>query len=104
MRVIDLHWLAGLLEGEGSFCLNRQIYAVISIAMVDEDVIKRVANLLNVSVTETDITINQKIMYKAALTGRRAIPILHELRPLMSLRRRHQIDSILLVYSGRVIA
>ena len=44
----DLHWLAGLLEGEGSFHPgppSAPRYPVVALAMTDEDVVTRVATM-----------------------------------------------------------
>jgi hypothetical protein len=48
-----LSWLAGLLEGEGSFVagkLSKARQPRIAVAMTDRDIIERVANMLDVSV------------------------------------------------------
>ena len=50
----DLYWLAGLLEGEGSFMRgppSRPNMPAIAIQMTDEDVIQRVAQLWAVCYT-----------------------------------------------------
>lgn len=46
----DLHWLAGLLEGEGSFMKpspSSPNCPIISLQMTDEDIVKRVSLLFN---------------------------------------------------------
>ncbi len=42
----DLVWLAGLLEGEGTFDLHRGRYARIRLGMTDRDVVGRAATIM----------------------------------------------------------
>jgi len=43
----DIAWLAGLLEGEGSFSI-KNVSAEISIAMSDKDILDRAAQLTRI--------------------------------------------------------
>jgi hypothetical protein len=106
MRESDLHWLAGLLEGEGSFCKpapsapNRPY---ITANMTDEDVIARVAGLFGVSYSRArKDPRNQRWRpsFVAQLRGARAVDLMRELRPLMGTRRKAQIDSAVAGYVG----
>ena len=48
----ELYWLAGLLEGEGSFMRgapSRPNTPMVSLSMTDEDVVARVGRMLGVS-------------------------------------------------------
>ena len=45
MKTKELHWLAGLLEGEGCFTFNTYS-PVIMLAMTDEDEVRRAATLM----------------------------------------------------------
>ena len=65
----DRAWLAGLLEGEGSFlanCEGRSSYPVIKVEMCEQDVVERVADLLNT-----------RLWVEAARTERGAPPMSH---------------------------
>lgn len=95
----DLHWLAGLLEGEGSFLKgppsapNRP---VIRVHMTDRDVVERVAELFQVSVVYLPARKeNWKPTWLASLTGRRAVALMQQIRPYMGERRMRQIDAAL---------
>ena len=98
----DLHWLAGLLEGEGSFLKpppsngNR---IRISIQMTDVDVIERVCSLWG---TKYYVSKPQKAHHKPGyVTGLGYAPaaeMMRRLRPLMGERRRQQIDAALALY------
>lgn len=95
MYMDDLLWLAGLLEGEGSFCApspSKPHYPFISLAMTDRDVVGRVAAML-----ETSVRVVQpqksgwKVQYRMLLRGRRAGVFMWKLYPLMGQRRQAQI-------------
>ena len=46
IEVRDIHWLAGLLEGEGCFQANRNVASpMISLSMADSDVVQKVSVL-----------------------------------------------------------
>jgi hypothetical protein len=82
-----LYWLAGLLEGEGSFCPgppsapNRPR---ITLAMTDEDIIARVAWIFDVKYF-VDRSKNgaNKTPYVVSIRGRRAVKLMKDLYPLM---------------------
>lgn len=99
----DLHWLAGLLEGEGSFCKgppSNPNSALISIQMVDEDIISRVSNLFGVSYFFIKSKNERwKDTYSTIVRGKSAVNLMIQLRPLMGLRRQGQIDAALSHYS-----
>lgn len=103
MDPCDLHWLAGLLEGEGSFFTEKirseTRYAVIEVTMTDEDVVKRAAGLMDVSVAfrhaPAKIMAGHKPTYRARLRGRRAEDLMRQLMPLMGQRRASRIKGIL---------
>jgi hypothetical protein len=91
----QLQWLAGLLEGEGSFFAgppSKPNGAGISIEMVDRDVIEKVAQIFQTTLVECGLRQHWQQTYRAQLRGRRAIELMTELRPIMSQRRQQQID------------
>jgi len=99
----DLLWLAGLLEGEGSFMKgppSRPHIPAISISMTDEDVIERVGQLLQAKPTVSKRGANRgwKPAYIVCLRGSRALELMKELRPLMGRRRQSQIDAAVASY------
>ena len=50
VKIIDIAWLAGLLEGEGCFRLDKGKYPIIRLGMGDEDVVVRAASLMKTRV------------------------------------------------------
>jgi len=102
----DLAWLAGLLEGEGSFLTARDSrtgreyrYPRISVGMTDRDVIERAAWLLGerraypLPAEKQDR--GKKPQFRASLSGWAAAEVMRRLRPWMGKRRGADIDQIL---------
>jgi len=97
-------WLTGLLEGEGTFSLNRQsaeiAYPVLKVEMCDEGIVARVARLIgapNVWRREAQKE-GWNPTYIAAITGPRAATWMRQLRDSMGTRRRAAIDVALAAY------
>ncbi len=90
----DLYWLAGLLEGEGSFvCYSSP---TIQLGMTDKDVVEKAANLMNTTMkTYPAAKKHWKTRYHANLHGQDAIVLLSKLLPLMGNRRSDQIKTVL---------
>ena len=102
-----LYWLAGILEGEGSFmkgvpsCPNAPR---IGIQMTDRDVLEKVAAFFEVSVCRAGVTRQKKNphwkpAFIVQIHGVRAIWWMRQVYPLMSARRRMQIDSAIASYN-----
>jgi len=97
-RLDTIHWLAGLLEGEGSFVAKRgRTWLTIAVEMCDHPTIASAAAPLGASsVSRRDRHHNRwRPTYRAAIVGNRAIPWMRALRPLMGKRRRRAIDRAL---------
>jgi hypothetical protein len=97
-----LGWLAGLLEGEGSFMKGPPSKAHlprISIQMTDSDVMLKVGALFGVKPSTVKARPpRHKEIYHCDLKGSRAVALMTKLRPYMSLRRQLAIDSALASY------
>ena len=95
-------WLAGLLEGEGSFLANRGVlssYPVIKVEMCEREVIARAARILDTRVWFVPArTEGWRPTYVAQIAGHRAAEWMHALRPDMGLRRTAAIDVALSAY------
>ena len=104
MNSVDLAWLAGLMEGEGSFMKgapSRPNGIRVEVQMTDEDVIRRVAGFFGVTVVATHRHLRHpewKPVFSTQAKGSRAAGLMKQLRPLMGNRRRHQIDEALRSY------
>ena len=103
-EVCSLAWLAGLLEGEGTFSINRYsaeiAYPVISVHMCDQGIVARAARLLgapNVWRREAEKE-GWSPTYVAAIAGQHAAIWMRRLRDSMGTRRRAAIDAALDAY------
>lgn len=103
----DLYWLAGLLEGEGSFLLGppcRPDKPSITLSLTDQDIITRAAKLMGVRYVRTRVRPNKlgsgelKPAYVITLYGQRALRLMSCLYPLLSKRRQAQISRVLRPY------
>jgi hypothetical protein len=85
-------WLAGLLEGEGSFSLSGHKQPNIKVEMTDEDVVRRAAALLGSRNISRRIS-NQgyKDSFIVRIAGQRAADWMVVLHPIMGIRRQSQI-------------
>lgn len=105
MNVIDtatLAWLAGLLEGEGYFCLgtqnkyDKQKRIMIAIRMTDRDIIEKVARIFDARIQfKRAQTKTWKEVWCAEIYGRKAIDLMVLLYPYMGTRRKARINEII---------
>ena len=101
MKIRDLYWLAGILEGEGSFMKGTPSapnLPRISCSMTDEDIIKKVSSLMEVKYHKcklSDKNPKWKDTYIVNLRGKRARKLMEELKPIMGNRRQAQIQRAL---------
>jgi hypothetical protein len=95
----DIHWLAGLLEGEGSFVRSPPSSPNtinVSLEMTDEDVVARVAAMWGVAYCKPHKRkATWKQSFRVTVRGGPASRWMHLLRPLMGARRKGQIDAAL---------
>lgn len=96
MNATELAWLAGILEGEGSFMKgppSSPDQPLITVQMTDEDVVQKVASMFGTSIVRNKVKKQEwKPTFSARIRGSRAVLLMKELRPLMGLRRTKQID------------
>lgn len=101
----DLYWIAGLLEGEGSFLKGPPSspgLPAIQMVMVDRDVVSKAADLLGCGVgTVRPRQSHWKESYSIRLKGSRAVEWMRALRPLLGERRQRQIDRAIASYAPR---
>lgn len=91
----DLIWLAGLLEGEGSFDLHKGKYPRIRVGMTDRDVVGRAATLLGAQVRTTLRPKPLSATFHAEVSGARAAEAMAQLLPHMGARRSSKIATVL---------
>ena len=101
----ELYWLAGLLEGEGSFLKgppSSPNQPVLTLSMTDQDVIARVAGLLGLRYAKNRARLSHwKPYFSIHQRGLPAVRMMQRLRPLMGQRRREQIDAAVSSYEYR---
>jgi len=97
---MTLYWLAGILEGEGSFLSgppSSPDCPAIRLPMTDQDVVVRVADLFRRAVIPTKARrSHHKTAYVTTIKGAGAARMMAGLAPLMSRRRNKQIERALL--------
>ena len=112
----DLAWLAGLLEGEGCFSLQKYIqtaragYALpsIEISMTDRDVVQRAGSLLggkqaSVRAARLDKRFStKKRLFIWRVNGQRAVHVIKVLLPYMGRRRSKRILELVRNYEKSV--
>lgn len=91
----DIIWLAGLLEGEGCFLLERKKYTRIILSMTDKDVVARVACMWKGKMN------HRGNIYKAEVYGAHAISWMMTMYSLFGKRRKEKIASIIKVWRER---
>lgn len=98
-RPTTLSYLAGLLEGDGSFMRpspSTPNQPAVALAMTDEDVVRRAATLLETGVyTLGRRQAHHKDVFSLRVRGRRAVEVMTALKPLMASRRQEQITAAL---------
>lgn len=107
----ELYWLAGLLEGEGCFSIqkypNRAPLARIRLAMTDFDVVLRAGRLIGgkqrTPAEWQKKGTTYKTIYNWSVTGREAVRLMRILLPLMGSRRADRITEILNLPSARQV-
>jgi hypothetical protein len=101
----DLHWLAGLLEGEGSFLKgppSAPRHPILALQMTDEDVVARVAAMFGRRASGWQPReARWQRTFMVRVTGAKAVAWMTALHPLMGQRRREQIDRALASYEPR---
>lgn len=91
----DLLWLAGLLEGEGTFDSHRGKYPRIRLAMTDRDVVGRAASLMDTKIRLSLHAAPAKPTWHSELSGERAAEIMRQILPFMGARRSAKIAEVL---------
>lgn len=97
----QIYWLAGFLDGEGSF--QNANTPLISINQTDLDLVERVKQITNCSnsIGITEANGNRKTLYYFTITGMSAIQWMMTIYPIMSVRRKSQIREIIATWKQR---
>jgi hypothetical protein len=85
-------WIAGILEGEGSFAFTNN-WPVLHIQMTDKDVMEKLSSYLDVSLTKPRVLKSGKICYQFSLRKTDKIKfITDQIYEYMGERRKKSID------------
>lgn len=107
ISTFDIYWLAGLLEGEGCFCIskrhaNGKTYPkiVISLDMTDLEPVEKVSKLFNRKIWKNNRLAEKgyKPSYRVISENNKAAAWMMTLFPLMSPRRQNKIKECLDVW------
>jgi hypothetical protein len=91
VTMIDIAWLAGLVEGEGNISINGRSFTI-RIKMADRDVVERAAALLGAKLYPVDAPRpGWKAMWLAQVKGAAAAGWAMTLYPWLGVRRRQQV-------------
>jgi len=105
LKTQDIAWLAGLLEGEGSFGMGSQnkTTPTLRLQMCDQDVVKRAASLMEASLLKPTIPRKEhwKSYYTASLCSTPAIEWMMTIYSLMGLRRQQRIREVIAAWKIR---
>jgi hypothetical protein len=103
--VRDLAWLAGIIEGEGSFCdrFEGSGTPYTQLCMTDLDVVIDVAKILGAPrvIRAKQDTRTDKPLYRTNVYGRLAIGWMQTLYPLMHTRRQLKIRSLIETWKNK---
>lgn len=109
----DAAWLAGVLEGEGSFLVywaksrsgGRSPYPRVQINMTDRDVVARVALLMGGNSVQVHRVGDERLKraWSTKVTGKRALEVMRTVRPWMGDRRGSKIDELLTEFTKEVM-
>jgi hypothetical protein len=103
-HIHDIIWLAGILEGEGSFNQDKRrndFYSVIELSMTDKDIVERAAQIMN-ELGGSSCKVNArkkregwKQQWRVTLYGNSAETIMKAILPFMGERRSNRITQLL---------
>ncbi len=93
VKTKDIIWLAGLLEGEGWFLLERKVYPVLGVAMTDEDIVVKVS-----AIWKGSKVYHYKNFWRTQITGFYAIQWMMTLYTLLGKRRREKVSKVIKVW------
>ena len=98
MTLLELAWLAGIVEGEGCFCFDKRCIKI-AVAMTDQDVMERVGRLFGVPVTARGpYPPGKKRVYGIQLYSNRAAGWMMTLYPFLGLRRSAKVRELLAIW------
>lgn len=105
MELIPLYWLAGILEGEGTFLSgppSEPNSPIVRLCMTDVDVVARAAALLDRAVTPVRARqAHHKPPFVTQIKGAGAVALMAAVRPVLGPDRTAQVDRVLASWAPR---
>jgi hypothetical protein len=97
MSDVDVAWLAGLMEGDGCFFLNKHYGPRVQLTMTDFDVVRKARDKTGAcgSVREYQPVGGRKPALKWEVSGKLAIDLMKKLLPHMGERRSLKIRELI---------
>jgi hypothetical protein len=100
LSTLQIGWIAGILEGEGSFGLtNNKTTPCIWLGMTDKDTVEKLRDLIDpsqdISISEDNRKDTYKPVYRLTLNNKRAVGWMMTIYSLMSERRKAKIRECL---------
>ena len=89
IKMKEIAWLAGLLEGEGCFAIHKRKYPRIVLKMTCEDIVTRAASLMKTTIYRNG---NQWV---TQANGAYAISWMMTLYPFFGKRRREKVTEVI---------
>lgn len=110
-NAIEIAWLAGLLEGDGTFQMHnngsktkRNTCPLIGLAMLDLDIVEKVSKIFQCNIGKYLTPKKDKHIYFARTARRSTVePLILALYPYMGNRRKEQINKMLQWYKEHPI-
>lgn len=112
LQPTDVAWLAGLLEGEGCFYLDRNgsyAYPAVALKMTDRDIVERAALMVpgprkaeGLGATVNPAKPSQagaKGLWRWQVRGTKAVEVMRTVRPYMGERRGAKMDELIKWYA-----
>ena len=102
-RPIDLYWVAGFIEGEGTFSGYKGNFHI-SAAQVQREPLERLVRIVGGTISgpfQKNSTPNTQPIHVWRICGKAAIEWMLALRPIMSPRRTGQLDDAVFHYFTR---
>jgi hypothetical protein len=96
-RIIQIAWLAGLLEGEGCFSLaNKGGHSInIQLSTTDRDTVERAASIMRTRLHQGRTLPSGKTVWRCYVAGAAAAALMRRLLPFMGSRRTSRIQWLL---------
>lgn len=109
MDQLSAAWLAGLLEGEGSFCVPKKhkdtSYIRVCLEMTDEDIVRRAAFLMEEAKVHgprpRPTGLGSKPYFSTYVTGYKAVRIMKAVLPFMGKRRSQRIKELIFLWENK---